>query len=176
VRSLVIGYGNPSRRDDGVGLAVVNALRGRWGQASLAPYDDGWEDLGGTRDSLSLQQLTPELAPALAQYDLVIFVDAALLESAEAVHSERIAPNYCTGAISHHMEPATLLALACQLYGRAPQGFLISVRGHDFNFGDQLSPETHAAVAEAVERVAALIAGAEAGCGRSPQREAETDG
>ena len=29
-RTLVIGYGNPSRNDDGVGLAVVNLLRPAW--------------------------------------------------------------------------------------------------------------------------------------------------
>ena len=31
MRVLVIGYGNPSRQDDGVGLAVVNGLRVRAG-------------------------------------------------------------------------------------------------------------------------------------------------
>ncbi len=154
---MVIGYGNPSRRDDGVALCVVNALRMRWGQAVLTPLTDGWEDMGGTRDSLFLQQLTPELAPTLTQYDLAIFVDASLPEAAEPVRVERVVTGYRTGAISHHMEPATLLALARDLYGRAPAGFIVSVHGYDFNFGDELSPVTAALVPEAVERVEALV-------------------
>lgn len=157
MRSLVIGYGNPSRRDDGVALHVVNGLRERWGQPTLAPLIDGWDDLGGMRDSLFLQQLTPELAATLAEYDLVVFVDAALPQMEEPVRLERVAPGLRMAAVSHHMEPATLLALAGQLYGQAPAGWLASVRGHDLGFGEQLSPETAAAVPEAVARVARLI-------------------
>lgn len=163
MRSLVIGYGNASRRDDGVALHVVNGLRVRWGLAPLAPLADGWDELGGLRDSLFLQQLTPELAATLAEYDLVVFVDAALLQTEAGVAVERVAPALRLAAVSHHMEPAALLALAAQLFGRAPAGWLTSVHGHDFDFGDELSAETAAAVPEAVERVGALIAAAEAG-------------
>jgi hydrogenase maturation protease len=157
VRSLVIGYGNSSRRDDGVALHVVNALRARWGQPSLPHLSDGWDELGGVRDSLFLQQLAPELAATLVLYGRVIFVDASLPAAPEPVHVEEVAARYRLAAISHHLEPAVLLALTARLYGRAPQGFLVSVRGHDFDFGEELSPETAAAVPQAVERVAALI-------------------
>lgn len=161
MRPLVIGYGNPSRRDDGVALHVVNALRARWGRPALGPLSDGWDDLQGTYDSLFLQQMTPELAETLAQYDLVVFVDAALPETEEAVRAVPVTPALRMAAVSHHMEPAALLALAEQLYGRAPVGWLVSVHGYDMSFGDQLSPETAAALPEAVARVAALI---EDGC------------
>ena len=166
MRSLVIGYGNPSRRDDGVAWHVVNALRRRWGQPALPPLADGWEDLGGRRDTLFLQQLTPELAATVAEYDLVVFVDASLLPTQEPVRVGPVAPRYRLAAISHHLDPAALLALSEQLNGRAPQGFLVSIQGHDLNFGEELSPETAAAVPSGVEQVAAIIAGqeAQAGC------------
>jgi len=157
MRTLVIGYGNASRRDDGVGLAVVNALRLHWGQPALTPLTDGGEDLGSARDSLFLQQLTPELAATLAQYDLVFFVDASLPAATEPVQWERVEPAYQMGAISHHMEPATLLALARQLYGHAPEGVLVSVHGHDFDFGDELSPRTAAAVPDAVQWIEQFV-------------------
>ena len=158
MRSLVIGYGNASRRDDGVGLHLINALRIRWGQEALADSADGWDELGGGHDTLFLQQLSPELAATLAEYERVIFVDAALPDLPEALRVEPVAPSYRLGAISHHLEPATLLALTGQLYGRAPEAYLVSVRGHDFDFGDQLSAATAAALSEAVERVLALTA------------------
>ena len=110
MRTIIIGYGNPSRRDDGVALVVVNALRLRWGQPTLTPLTDGWEDVGGLRDSLFLQQLTPELAATLAQYDLVVFVDASLPQATERVQRQRIEPRYQMGVVSHHMEPATLIS------------------------------------------------------------------
>lgn len=158
MRSLLIGYGNPSRRDDGAALHVVNAWRARQGQPGLTPETDGWEDLGSAQDSLFLQQLTPELAALLAQYDRVAFVDTALPETGEPVRVHRLTPSYRLSVVSHHMTPETLLALAGQLYGRQPEGYLVSIHGHDFGFGDRLSPETEAAVPEAVERVASLMA------------------
>ncbi len=159
MRVLVIGYGNASRRDDGAALHAINALRARWGQAPLPAGSDGCEELGGERDTLFLQQLTPELAATLAEYDRAVFVDAALPQAQEPVRVEPIAPGYRMGAISHHMEPAALLALTGQLYGRSPAGWLVSIWGHDFNFGEELSPETASAVPAAAERIAALAAG-----------------
>jgi len=50
-----------------------------------------------------------------------------------------------------------VLALAHQMYGRAPKTVLLSIRGHDFDFGEGLSPETAALVEPAVVRILALI-------------------
>lgn len=159
MRVLLIGYGNASRRDDGVALHVLNRLRESWGRPALTAADDGWDELGGTRDTLFLQQLTPELAATVAQYDRVIFLDAALPAAEEAVRVERVASGYRLAAISHHLEPGALLALSERLYGKTPEGYLVSVRGADFDFGEELSPETAEAVPVAAQRVQALIAG-----------------
>ncbi|HOG47636.1 MAG TPA: hydrogenase maturation protease [Anaerolineae bacterium] len=164
MRTLVIGYGNPSRRDDGVARHVVNALRARWGRAALGPLGDGWDDLQGTRDTLSPQQLTPELAETLSAYDLVVFVDATLPAMAGPVRAVPVTPALHMAAVTHHMDPAALLVLAEQLYRRAPVGWLVSVHGHDLGFGDQLSPQTAAALPEAVARVVALVETEQARC------------
>lgn len=162
MRSLVVGYGNTSRRDDGVALQVINGLRARWGQPPLDPEAEIWGELEGVHDSIFVQQLTLELSSSLVWYSMVVFVDAGLPQMEAAVRVEQVTPNLRPTAISHHMEPAVLLALADGLVGRAPAGWLVSVRGHDFDFGEALSAETAATVREAVERVAALIAAAEA--------------
>jgi hydrogenase maturation protease len=151
VRYLVIGYGNPSRRDDGVGLAVVNGLRARLGNAALDEGDDGYAGLGSDIDTLFLQQLMPELAETLAQYERVWFIDAHLGIYPEIVRRSALTAGLDPAMVSHHLKPETLLVLADQLYGHAPQAELISIRGFDFDFGEELSPATVEGVRQVVE-------------------------
>ncbi|HTU01498.1 MAG TPA: hydrogenase maturation protease [Candidatus Sulfotelmatobacter sp.] len=158
-RALVVGYGNSYRRDDGVGRAVVNALRGELGQPDLGPLDDGFAELGRDVDSVLAHQLVPEFAEMLAPYGLVVFVDAAVGEGAEPLRVEVLAPRPHTSSVSHHLHPATLLDLAGQINGRTPRGLLLSLEGHDFDFGEGLSPETADLVPQAVARIRALVDG-----------------
>ena len=153
MRTLIIGFGNPSRRDDGVGLAVINGLRQRLGRPPLDEGDDGFAGLGGTADTLFLQQLMPELAETLARYDRVWFVDAHFGIYPELVHSSPITPGFDPAMVSHHLKPDALLALTVQLYGRAPSAELDSIRGFDFDFGEELSPSTAEGVQQVIEKL-----------------------
>jgi hydrogenase maturation protease len=148
--TLVIGYGNPSRRDDGVGLAVVNGLRQRLGLPPLQGNDDGYSELGRAVDTLFLQQLMPELAETIARYDRVFFIDAHVGVYPELIRRTTIEANADRAIVSHHVKPAGLLEIARRLYGRAPTAELISIRGFDFDFGEQLSPATAQGAAEVV--------------------------
>ena len=57
--------------------------------------------------------------------------------------------------VSHHVKPAALLEIARTLYGRAPQAELISIRGFDFDFGDELTrtADSVKAVAQSCGRI-----------------------
>lgn len=156
-RALVAGFGNVFRRDDGVGPVVVNALRRRVGREALDPLDDGFEDLGHPIDTVVLHQLVPELAETVAGYELLVFVDAHVGNLPEEIRAEHLAVAFETPFVSHQFHPSSVLALAEQLQGHAPDAYLISIRGHDFDFGEGLSPKTQALVAPAVERILALI-------------------
>ena len=58
------------------------------------------------------------------------------------VRSRReISPRLESHAVAHYLTPADLLALAVTLYGHQPRAILFSIRGHDFNFGTELSPD-----------------------------------
>jgi hydrogenase maturation protease len=153
MRTLVIGFGNPSRRDDGVGLAVVNGLRAHLGLPLLDEGADGFDELGGTLDTLFLQQVGPELAETLAGYDRVFFVDAHAGNYPELVHRESLEANSGRSLVSHHMKPGQLLALAAQLYGASPAAELLSVRGLDFDFGSELSPITATGISQVVDLI-----------------------
>ncbi len=150
-RTLVIGYGNPSRNDDGVGLAVVNSLRQRIGLKALDETTDGFDELGGALDTLFLQQLTPELADTIAGYDRLLLVDAHTGTLPDLVHRAELSPRNDPAMVSHILKPEHLLALALQFSGKAPRAELFSVRGFDFNFGEMLSPQTAQGVAQVVQ-------------------------
>ena len=153
MRTLVIGYGNPSRRDDGVALAVINGLRQRLGLPSLEGNQDGYDDLGHDADTLFLQQLMPELVETLIQYDAVCFVDAHIGIYPEMIRRVPVHPDPDRAMVSHHVKPAGLLEIAQRLFGWAPRGELISVRGFDFDFGTELTPETAQAAAQVVDEL-----------------------
>ena len=154
--TLITGFGNTYRRDDGVALAVVNAVRERLGRPPLGPLDDGFDDLGHELDTVVLHQMVPELAETVADYELVIFVDAHVATLPESIHEERMDVEYKTPFVSHQFHPSTVLALAQQIYGRAPDAVLISILGHDFDFGEGLSDKTAVLVPKAADRILAL--------------------
>ena len=156
-RVLVVGFGNAYRRDDGVGRAVVNALRQALGQPALDPMDDGFDELGREVDTVVAHQLVPEFAELLGPYALAIFVDARVGEGAEPLSEATIAPIPHSTSVSHHLHPGSLLDLARRIHGRTPMGVLLSLLGHDFDFGETLSPETASLVPQAVARILTLI-------------------
>ncbi|PPT05423.1 NADH-reducing hydrogenase maturation factor [Geitlerinema sp. FC II] len=71
---LVIGYGNSLRGDDGIGRAIAEQVA-------------SW-NLPHVR-SLSLHQLTPELAEELSRVDRAVFIDACI--DGDSVRIERLA-------------------------------------------------------------------------------------
>ncbi|MCL0069893.1 hydrogenase maturation protease [Dehalococcoidia bacterium] len=155
-KTLVIGFGNVHRRDDGVGFVVINSVRERLGRPPLDAEDDGFDDLGHEIDTLLLHQLVPDMAEMIAGYDLVIFVDAHVGIIPELLREEEVIARCETTTVPHQLHPRTVLALAHQLYGGQSRGVLLSIRGHDFDFGEGLSTQTAALVPAAVNRVLAL--------------------
>jgi hydrogenase maturation protease len=153
---LIIGFGNVHRRDDGVGLVVINSVRERLGRPLLEAEDDGFDYLGGEIDTLHLHQLVPDMAEMIAEYDLVIFIDAHVENIPDPIREENLIAGYDSTIVPHQLHPRTVLALAHQLYGGQTRGVLLSIRGYDFDFGEELSAQTAALLPAAVTRVLAL--------------------
>lgn len=158
-RTLIIGFGNRYRRDDGVAAVVVNAVREQLGRPPLGPLEDGFDDLGHAVDTVLLMQIVPELAELLASYERVIFVDAHTLNCSTPLREEWLQPQQRMPLVSHHVHPATVLELTQRMTGRAPQGVLLSLRGHDFDFGEGLSSQTATLVPAAAQRILSLCCG-----------------
>jgi len=126
--TLIVGYGNPLRGDDGLGWHAAERLR-------EAVRDPGVE-------ILAVHQLTPELMEPISRAGRVIFIDACVGEAPGEIRQRTVEPHAAPGAaFSHHATPAALLAGALALFGHAPEATLITVTGADFSLSDRLSPE-----------------------------------
>lgn len=147
---LLIGYGNPYRRDDGVGPALARMLGETEGQADLRV--------------ITPQQLTPELALELAKPEVaaVLFIDAAVasdnhLPPGACIEPRPLEPSPLYSCLGHHFPPEVLLAYASLLYGARPQAWLITVPGYDFGFGEGFSAGTAALLSAARENALGLL-------------------
>jgi hydrogenase maturation protease len=122
-RTLVLGIGNPGRRDDGLGAALVERLKRR--RLANVSCDANY-------------QLNVEDALACAEHDAVVFVDAAR-GLRKPFTFKRIGPGAAMPALSHALGPAAVLAIAAALYGKTPEARVLAVRGHSFAVGEGLT-------------------------------------
>ena len=121
---LIIGYGNTLRGDDGVGPRVAEAVeRLQW---------PGVRTLVG-------QQLSPEYADPISRAATVVFVDAALDAPAE-VQLRPLAPNDSSQLMAHAADPRTMLALARDVFGHAPEAWWLTEPVVNLEFTEVLSP------------------------------------
>jgi hydrogenase maturation protease len=146
---LVFGYGNPDRQDDGVAWHVLVALAKRLGWYAPATFEEEFPPAQGTPDLKYDLQLTPELAEVIAGYQRVCFIDAHTGNIPEEISVVEVKGEYQRSPFTHHMTPATCLAMAQTLYGGSPQALLVSVRGYEFGFVQSLSARTQALVDQA---------------------------
>ncbi len=156
-RTLLIGFGNLDRADDGVAYHVINVFRKRWGQKALDEDQTGLEELGRLVDSIFIVQLSPEMIDLLDEYEQVIFVDAHVDPALDELHYSPVCPDEAGLTFTHHLSPATLLAFFKALRGRDMEGHLISILGRNFDFHRNLSPETLSLVEGAVNWILGLL-------------------
>lgn len=154
--SLVIGYGNVDRGDDGAAFHVVNRVRARLGQRVLADDEDGLDGLGAAT-AVFVPQLTPELAYDAAAYRRLVLVDAHVSADARPLVERRLQPLYLQPVVCHMLPPAMFLWLMQCISGLECIAVLVSLRGQHFDLQRGLSPATSALVGPAADRVLELI-------------------
>jgi len=136
---VVIGVGNTLREDDGVGIALIRRL-----EALAAGRMECVEAHG------------PDLlhAELIARFARLIVIDAWVSEpgSTDDFVCTPLAPAPATALVgrftSHVLDWPGVLALARDVYGRAPTAELLGVAASSFDFAEQLS----APCAERAER------------------------
>lgn len=135
VKVLLIGFGNPGRLDDGLGPALAEIFEGK-------------SFPGLTIDSN--YQLTVEDAAAVAENDIVIFADASV-NGPEPFSFQRLSPKASITFSTHSIEPDNVLGLAHELFNSNTIGYVLAIRGYEFNeFGQYLSEKAKNNLKDAV--------------------------
>jgi hydrogenase maturation protease len=141
--TLIIGYGNPLRSDDGLGWHVTEQLR----RSTVNPEVK----------ILTCHQLTPEIAFLLSRVELAIFIDAAGEGTPGTLCCEPVMPGAYELRFSHAMSPRAILGVSQRLYGAAPRAFMVSLCGESFELGDGLSAKIAARVHELISCIQSLL-------------------
>jgi hydrogenase maturation protease len=117
-RVLVIGYGNPGRCDDGLGMALAERIEALQipGVAVLTRY-----------------QLNVEDADDVAKHQVVVFLDACLCAPPPYFFRELEARAGTLEFTTHSLAPEGVLGLAHDVFGAPTKGYAVAVRGYDFH-------------------------------------------
>ena len=126
---LIYGYGNPGRQDDGIGAQFVEMV-------------DEWiktEQLYFISTDCNYQ-LNIEDAATIADFDIVLFVDASVVEDLVDYKLETIEPNDATIEFTMHAVSTSFVVDLCQkLYGKTPHAYVLHVKAYEFDFIEGLT-------------------------------------
>lgn len=144
---LVIGYGNPGRQDDGLGVRFAERI-------------EAWAAAGGLAHIACRTdiQLNVEHALALKECGVALFADATAEPGAPPFRLRRLTPAATTAFSTHALHPETVLAWAAELYDARPAAWLVTIRGEAWDLAAGLSPAAEANLDAAVRHVQPLLA------------------
>ena len=151
--TIIIGYGNPDREDDGLAWHILAELTRRLGRPVPTEVPEGFYPNGENPDFLFVLQLTPEMSETLAAYARVCFVDAHTGRVPQEISIEPVTSQLQTSPFTHHMTAETLLAMTEEIYDLHLDAMLASVRGYHFGFTVSLSPRTAELAVEVTDRI-----------------------
>ncbi|HEY0844602.1 MAG TPA: hydrogenase maturation protease [Noviherbaspirillum sp.] len=129
--TLIIGYGNPSRGDDGLGPAAAARVEQRAAQGA------DW----GAIEVLTDFQLQIEFVTDLAWRQRVLFIDADA-SGPEPYAFMRLEARQEAAATTHALSPASLLSVYRRFHRQnPPPAYLLAIRGYCFELGSPMSAE-----------------------------------
>jgi hydrogenase maturation protease len=143
---LIYGYGNPGRQDDGLGIALTERLAD-WAfenQITGVEFDNNY-------------QLNIEDAAAIAQKDLVIFVDASD-EDIEGFCLSQVDGSTKVSFTTHAASPGYVVQLCKELFQKEPQVLLLHIKGYEWAFQEGLSEQARENLDQAFEYMQSLLA------------------
>lgn len=152
MRTLLLGYGNRDRQDDGIAWHLLADVRKRLGFDIPYQIDETFE----SQDSLVFVfqlQLMPEMAEEISPFDRICFLDAHTGSIPEDIHYEHLSATYQHSPLTHHLTANSLLSILQTVYNKSPEAILVSVKGSEFGYSPELSNETASLVTKATEIV-----------------------
>ena len=152
-KTLIIGYGNRDREDDGAGWHMLDHIANKLKLVTPELPGDMSVSADGQLKLLYLFQLLPEMAEELSEFERVIFVDAHNSDQLPEITLKPIGAKSTHSVFTHHLSPEELLAIAQTIGKPLPEAWLASVHGHSFRFSRELSDQTAKNVSTLTEQV-----------------------
>ena len=131
-RTLIIGIGNSSRGDDGLGWSFLDQL------------DTNFE-------KVYRYQLQVEDADLIAEYDRVVFVDASESLHPEGILLKRAQSGKDFSYSTHQLSPESVIFLCRDLYGAEPETWTLEISGYQWELGEELSDRAKKGLEKALE-------------------------
>lgn len=157
-KTLILGFGNPDRGDDGVAWHILSKIARHFNKAlSEEQIECCLVELNDRVDMWFNLQLIPEITEQLAQYPQAIFVDAHTTDYEDDFRVVDLKPEFQNSPFTHHLTPSSCLSLTQSIYGKYPSAQLISVKGFSFEFTNQLSQKTFTLANQAVKLILGML-------------------
>lgn len=125
---VIVGIGNELRGDDGIGKEFI----------------ESFDEEGVDKIHLTFPDI--DIIERIAQYDVVIFVDAS-------VKTDRFKIREITEGkadpLSHHISLESITQLAKRLYNPNLKSYVVEIQGYDFGFSCQITPQARKNILEA---------------------------
>ena len=145
MQTLIYGYGNLGRQDDGLGILLSQEL-------------EAWVSKQGFPDFEfeNNYQLNIEDAAAIANKDLVIFADA----------SKEEIDDFCLSLVdgrkelsftTHAASPGYIVQLCNKLFQKEPLVLLLHIKGYEWAFQEGLSEKARENLDQALEYMKTLL-------------------
>jgi len=151
MKTLLFGYGNIDRQDDGVAWHILRGVANHYGVELPSIPDEPNKIISPDLTCTFALQLVPESAEWVAQFEQVFFIDAHTGSIQEPLHFEVLTHQFQSSPFTHHLTPQSCLSLALSLYSAQPKAYLVSVLGYEFGFSQDLSAATQVLVENAIQ-------------------------
>ncbi|SNR39843.1 hydrogenase maturation protease [Lutibacter flavus] len=116
--TLIIGIGNNTRQDDGLGWSFLEIL----------------EKNGFNSENLLYKyQLMVEDAELIGEYETVFFVDACKTDIPKEFEIKRIFPAEQVAFSTHEVPPNQILNLCETIYNKKPKAYIIKIQGYEWD-------------------------------------------
>ncbi len=156
-KTLLVGYGNPDREDDGVAWHILRGVADFFGLTIPEHLDEDLIKVDEKLHFLFDLQLIPEMTYDMSQYSRLCFVDAHTGALENDLNIQKLDRKFQNSPLTHHMTPQTILSILEQTFNHKPEAILVSVRGYQFGFENYISSKTKILASEAIEKISRWI-------------------